>query len=71
MLFPYEESEPKYINDIIIEMHPNLQPDVLLSNRESHNQDGIGFLSEDMMLVKNSFGLNGSQTPILKPSDSL
>lgn len=70
MLFPYEESEPKYINDIIIEMNPQLQPDVLLSNRESRNNDGVGFLNDDI-IGKNSFRMNGSYTPILKPSDSL
>lgn len=59
MLFPYEESEPKYINDIIIEMNPQLQPDILLSNRESRNNDGVGFLNDDI-IGKNSFRMNGS-----------
>ncbi|CAD8104784.1 unnamed protein product [Paramecium sonneborni] len=67
MLIPYEESEPKYINDIVIFQ----SPDLLLSNRESHNNDGIGFLVEDQFHVKNSSRQNESQNKTYQPLQSL
>ncbi|CAD8090904.1 unnamed protein product [Paramecium primaurelia] len=62
MLIPYEESEPKYINDIVILQNP----DLLLSNRESHNNDGIGFLVDDQFHAKNE-----SQSKTYQPLQSL